>query len=106
MTDGLRREDRLEVIREAETEARRWTRLVDSLVGAFQGRRDCAPQLVARMEALRNKRDTVVTKVEALKRHRDRNWFRARLELEEARRELDNSWRTVISTLNKEGLFV
>ena len=94
------------MIREAETEARRWTRLVDSLVGAFQGRRDCAPQLAARMEALRNKRDTVVTKVEALKRHRSRNWYRARLELEDARRELEDSWRTVIGALNKEGLYV
>ena len=64
------------------------------------------PALASRMEALRNKRDTFVTKVEALKRHRDRNWFRAREDLERAQRELQDAWRTVIGTLNKEGLFI
>lgn len=91
-------------IADAQQDAHRWSGLVDALLNAFRGQQSSLPGLTVRMEGLRNKRDTYVTKVEALKRHRDRNWFRAREELEEAQREMHNAWRSVISALNKHGL--
>lgn len=91
-------------IAEAQRESQRWSSMVDSLLDAFQSQRRSMPGLAVRMEGLRNKRDTYVTKVEALKRHRERNWARAREEFEGAQRELQDAWRTVISTLNKQGL--
>lgn len=93
------------VIDGAEAEAARWSRSVDTLLQAFGGLDEVPPALGSKLEALRNKRDTVVTKVEALKRHRGDGLARARRELERARRELRDAWRTVIGILQKESLF-
>ena len=95
----------LEIAR-AEADGRRWSAYVDSLHRAFHDHEQAPPILASRVESLRHKRDTVLTKVAALKRHRRRGWDDARHELAEARRELRDSWRTVISTLDKESLFL
>jgi hypothetical protein len=94
--------DRQGLIDDIEAETRRWSRSVDVLLRAFCKGDRTIPKLAPRMEALRNKRDTVVTKVEALKRHRESGWSRAHREFLDARRELRESWRSVISTLDKE----
>jgi hypothetical protein len=99
-------QEREALLARTEAEVERWTGYVDTLLEAFHGRDEAPPILGSRMEALRNKRDCVLTKVEALKRHKHQGWARARKELDEARRELRECWRTVISTLQKESLFV
>jgi hypothetical protein len=99
-------QDRNVLIRRSVGEAERWSDLVDTLLRAFHRRAGTPPSLGCKMEALRNKRDTVVTKVEALKRHRDSGWQSAQRELDSARRELRDAWRSVIGTLDKESLFV
>ena len=99
-------EDRQAVIERLQRETARWSKYVDTLLHAFRGRDDVPPKLDHRMEALRNKRDSVETKLQALRRHKDRQWTRARAELEEAQRELRDSWRLVIHTLDRESLFV
>jgi hypothetical protein len=48
----------------------------------------------------------VVTKAEALRRHKRDGWTRAKRELGESRRELRDSWRTVINALQRESLFL
>jgi len=98
-------QEREAVIRQGETEVRRWSGYVETLLHAFRRNDDAPPSLGSKMEELRNKRDSVVTKVEALKRHKQRGWSEARGELEVARRELKESWRTVIGTLDRESLF-
>ena len=103
MTDLPDEGPRRNLIAEAQQEAHRWSGMVDALLIAFRGKQVSSPGLTVRMEGLRNKRDTYVTKVEALKRHRDRNWFRARDELERAQRELHDAWRSVLAALNKHG---
>lgn len=92
-------------IEKAVADARRWSRYVDTLLDAFRSNGEAPAALGARLEALRNKRDSVVTKVEALKRHRTRDWARARRELDAARGELRECWRSVIGTLDREDLF-
>jgi len=81
---------------------------VDHLLRAFDVDVDADPPalLRARMEALRNKRDTVLTKVHALEHHVREGWPAARRELERAQREMRASWRTVVSALERESLFV
>ena len=106
MTASPGTKDRGAVIETAEKEVRRWSRYVDTLLSAFGGRDETPPSLHAKMEALRNKRDRAVTKVAALRLHRSTGWARAWKDLVEARRELRDSWRSVISTLDKESLFV
>lgn len=86
--------ERQALIEETEAEMERWSRYVDSLLRAFDGCEDAPPNMTARMEALRNKRDSVLTKVVALKRHRQRGWAAARRQLRESQRELQESWRT------------
>jgi len=98
--------ERQAFLERSEKEVTRWSNTVDTLVEAFHGRRATPPSLHAKIEALRNKRDTVVTKVVALKHHPREGWRDARRELEVARRELRDCWRSVIGTLDKEGLFV
>lgn len=97
--------EREALIRQGEREVRRWSGYVDTLLRAFRRNEEAPPSLASKMEELRNKRDSVVTKVEALKRHKQSGWSEAKGELEEARRELRNSWRTVIGTLDRESLF-
>ena len=94
--------DRQGVIDDVEAEARLWSKNVDALLRAFRRGSGTAAKLASRMEALRNKRDTVETKVEALKRHRESGWSEAHREFLDARRELRDSWRTVISALDRE----
>jgi len=93
-------------IERIEADVRRWNGYVETLLRAFQSAEGPPPTLGARVEGLRHKRDTVLTKVEALKRHRERGWRAAHRELGEARRELRDAWRLVISTLQKESLFI
>lgn len=101
-----RNEGREKHIDARASDVKRWSRFVDTLLRAFDGRDDAPPVLAARMEALRNKRDSVVTKVEALKHHKHEGWTQARRELREAERELKESWRMVINTLDRESMFV
>jgi len=94
--------DRQGLIDDVEAETSRWSRSVDALLRAFRRGGGTTEKLAPRMEALRNKRDTVVTKVEALKRHRESGWSRAHREFLDARRELRESWRSVICALDRE----
>ena len=93
-------------IERSEREGRKWNGLVDSLLEAFDRSVDAPPQLAAKMEELRHKRDTLSTKVAALRHHKRSGWKRAQLELGDARRELRNAWRSVIATLDRESLFI
>ena len=98
--------ERREVIDRATAEMERWDRYVDTLVSAFQRSGEAPPALEPKLEELRHKRDSVVTKLAALRHHERRGFKDARHELERARSELRNAWRSVIGTLSKDGLFV
>ena len=90
------------LLKSARADARKWSRYVDRLLEAFHSSGNASPILAPGMEALRNKRDTLVTKVQALARHQEIGWSRAQSEVERARRELRDSWRIVISALDRE----
>lgn len=94
------------VISRTERDVKRWSGYIDSLLQAFHRAESVPPSIGSKMEELRNKRDCVLTKVEALKHHKRSGWQSARKELDEARRELRDAWRTIIGTLDKESLFV
>ncbi len=94
------------IIQRSERDVKRWNGLVETLLQAFGRNEEAPPALGSQMEALRNKRDTVDTKLYALKHHRNSGWSKARRELDEARTELRNAWRSVIGILDKESLFV
>ena len=71
---------RLRLLVSADADSQKWSGYVDKLLRAFHSSRSAPPLLMAGMEALRNKRDTLVTKVHALHRHRNRDWQRAHRE--------------------------
>ncbi|MFT5289165.1 MAG: hypothetical protein ACI82F_001224 [Planctomycetota bacterium] len=93
------------LIRKSERDVLRWSNYVDTLLRAFLRSAEAPPTLGPKMEELRNKRDSVITKLEALKRHKVSGWAEARKELDSARRELRDAWRTVIGALDRECLF-
>ncbi len=106
MVAGTLTTGRDSAIRKSESEVRRWSSYVETLLRAFHQHAEVPPALGARLEELRNKRDSVVTKLEALKCHKVRGWTEARRELDGARRELRDAWRSVIGTLDRENLFI
>lgn len=98
-------EKRESVLRNGEADLRHWNRYVESLLSAFRTRNGLASPLGSKLEELRNKRDSVVTKFEVLKRHRETGWSEARRELDKATRELRESWRSTLGTLDRESRF-
>lgn len=108
MNEPLRPDDeRAAHLRRVRRRTEQWNRCVDHLLAAFENDDDDSPPLLgARLEALRNKRDTVVTKTRALEHHVREGWPAAKHELERAQRELRASWRTVVTALERESLFV
>ena len=107
MNESHRDEARAAHLRRVRRRTAHWNRCVDHLLTAFDVDDDDSPPVLAsRLEALRNKRDTVVTKTRALEHHVREGWPAAKHELERAQRELRASWRTVVSALERESLFV
>lgn len=100
------RTNRAEALERIQAETERWSRYVDTLLRAFQSSPQPPPALGPRITSLQHKRETVLTKVEALKRHQKAGWTRSRREYDEARRELRDAWRLVLTTLQRESLFI
>jgi len=99
------RGDREAALRRIESEVRLWSGYVDVLLHALRARDDTPRAVAARLEELRNKRDSLVTKFDALKLHMVVGWAAAANEVELAQRELRAAWRTVIGMVDREALF-
>ncbi len=106
MKTATRSQDRDALLRQAERDTRRTKRLIDTLLEAFAQDDEAPPALGSKLEELRHKRDTVLTKLEALRRHRRAGWSLAIDELDRARHELRQAWRSVLGILDKESLFL
>ena len=106
MTVSMPLEDRDTFLRDCEQEVKRWSHYIDTLLAAYRSNEHAPVALHSQLEDVRHKRDTFATKLVAMTHHRDSGWFEARRELESARRELRDSWRTVIGVLGRESLFV
>ena len=82
----------------------RISRYVDALLRATRSAAGTNRELGAKMESLRNKRDTAETKVRALGRHLESGWRPALQECERARLELVASWRAFIKSIEPQEL--
>lgn len=82
--------------------ARSWIRRADTLLEAFERREDPLPELASEMRRLRANRDRVLRSVFTLERSGTGPGASHR-ELETARRNLVNSWRNVVSTVDPRG---
>lgn len=93
-------------IEEVRRDVQQWNKYVNALLAAVSEEDDCPPMLGGKVESLRNKRDSLMTKYEALRRHQRSGWERARRDLCDAREEFLNSWRSVMATIDREGIFL
>lgn len=88
---------RSEQLAKAEATTGTWCRRVDMLLAAPGRIHRRGARLASSLESLQHKRDSLVTKAAALRRHHDNGWRKAKHEFDNARRELDESWRSVIT---------
>ena len=103
--NALLESDREAVLRRGSADIQRLSTSVDFILQAYRDKGAPTAILTAKLEELRNKRDSVVTKQRALEHHRRSGWSSARLALDQAWRDLHDAWRTALAAIDKSGGF-
>lgn len=86
-------------------ESRRWSRHAGRLVNTLESVASDSPRLLAKVEGLRHRRDTLAIKADAVDRLGDERSARLLRELETARLDLRTAWRSVMHALDREGVY-
>ncbi len=104
-TRSVPRAERRDVKDQAKSELALWSRNVDRLIRAFRASEASIPGLAAKLEELRNRRDTVEIKAQALARHSGERFEEAQHDFKVARAEMLAVWRSVLAAVERDGAF-